>query len=131
MASLVGSWASGISSAWKNIDPIPAEPIDGEVVPGYPPATVLPGLLFPPPFEIPSPPIPSGRPPFPLTPPTTTDAGLDTIGVPLGEDVLIREDDRGVTFVLIKAFTGVARSSRPVPFLVVLGVLLRVVGARY
>lgn len=110
------------------MDPIPA---DGEGVPEYPPAITLPGLLFPLPFDIPNPPAPIGRPALPLNPPAATEIGLDTVGVPFGEEVLIREAERGVTFVLIKAFIGVARSSRPVPFLVVLGGLLRVVAARY
>lgn len=92
---------------------------------------MLMGLLFPLPFDIPNPAIPVGRLPFPLAPPAATDTGLETVGVPLGEEVLMREEDRGVTFVLIKAFTGVARSSRPGPFLTVLGELLRVVAARY
>lgn len=81
---------------------------------------------------MPNPAIPIGRPPpFPLTPPTTTEVGLDTIVVPFGDAVLIREEERGVTFVLIKDFTGVVKSSRPAPLLAVAGVLLRVVAARY
>lgn len=92
---------------------------------------MLTGLLFPLPFDIPNPAIPTGRLPFPLNPPATTDIGLDPFGVPLGEAVFIRDEDRGVTFVPIKAFAGVARSSLVLPFLVALGVLVRVVAARY
>jgi hypothetical protein len=117
------------------MDPKPAEPIEGDVVPEYPPTTTLPGLLFALPFEdIPSPLNPSGRRPFPfpLPAPSTMEFGLVAVGVPLGVgfgvvsvvlDLL--EDDRGVMLLLIRAFTGVDKSSLVAPLLIVLGVLGR------
>jgi hypothetical protein len=119
------------------MDPKPAEPIDGDVVPEYPPTTTFPGLLFAFPFEdVPSALSASGRLTFPLAGPSTTELGLVPVGVSLGVPfglisvvLNLLDEDRGVILLLIRVFTGVERSSLVGPLLIVLGVLLRTVFA--